>query len=683
MAAYESLVLRFETQGAEQTEKSVRALKGELTQMNNALKVMDGENRLLGSSTESLTSRMKMLNLMVDKNAAIMKQAEVDLATYIARQQRLGHEIDDNDATMRRYNGIINACSTKHEELQVQLRATENRMDAMGDQAAQAGHQLDNVNRIMSFGTMMGLRELGSELMMVSRYFQDFAVDSYKTAKSVQASVETVSLVFGDMADEQLEWSKATSEALSVYEGDLNATSGKIMSLAKSYGMMGDMFGGSVEAAVMSGEDLADMSRELTVLAYDLAAMYDTSVEQALGAVESAFKGNINAIEDYGITIQASMLQQKAADLGIAGTVRTMTQAEKNWLAYQVMIDSTTDAQGRWKRELDQGLIPMQEYENKMMTLKAAFGEALRPAIDDVMNKVNAFIGSLAEMDPSIMSMIGGLGAAVVALATITVGLGTVAMMMLTFGAAAGPVFAGVAIAVGAVATAVYAWIESMRTGESFMDTLKGSWEKLMSALEKIHPKLDDAARITAKLLGVFIGFKITTTIAAGINTISGSLALFKAGASGAVGIGSKLVSGLFALKGGAAAATTGAAALSSATATTASGLGAIVPAVGSATSALASLGGAAVLAPIAVLVAAVGAIGVGIYQSHEAMNKSLEPEDIGFANGLSEATATAAQQLFDLEERFSSASFQIQHGSVETARAATESLMQTIAETV
>ncbi len=638
MPAYESLILRFGVSGVEEVQKGTKQLASEITQLKRHLNVASGEMRTTGVSMEGLTHKQEILKEMIRKTSIILDRAEDDLRSYITAQQATGNQVDETSRDFQRLSGVINKYTANLKEQEYQLKATENRMDTFNDEQRNATGISQNLGNVVRFNAMMGLRELGQELMQVSAAFVNYTKEAFALSKSSDASVETVRRNFGELADEQIAWAKETSANLGLFEGDVLQTTAQIYGLSESYGMMSQMFVGETAAMTLSGEDLATISQELTVLAYDLAATYDKPVDQALNAVLSGYRGNIAAIEDYGISLQATMLQEQANKLGMDKSVETMTQAEKNYLAYRVMMESTTKAQGRWKEELDAGLIPQLELQNSLKTLQKAFGDALSPAISKSLGIVNDFVKSMSEMDGSVASLVGGIGVAIAAFAGLSTIAGFFLMIAMTFGTTVGTVFLPMVGVIGAVGIAVYGLIESMRTGKTWIESIGTAFEDLRKKLNEFAPHLGDISVLLVKFIGIFLAYKTAIASVGGIlkavGAIKGLVVALKAGGT-ALGV-MKVAFGLFAGTASTAAAATGAAA----TATTAVAGGAVA-----ATAALAPFAVA-----IGVAAAAVGGI-VLAYQTWQAYQNELSADaELDYSEGVSEATQSAVDSYLELE---------------------------------
>lgn len=637
MAAYESLLLKFGVLGVDDVAKATTILNSELTQMKRSLSILDTEQRTLGRSTEGLTDRKKLLGEMMKKNSIIMDNAKRDLQSYVAAQKKQGIEVDETDRSVQRYIRTIRKAENTQQELEVQLKSTENAFERMGQEVKQTEAQMDKFDRVVTFSMMMGLREFGQELSQVASAFTNYATEAYLASKSTKAAVETMNRNFGDLSDEQMLWAQQTAESLGLFEGDLIATSSKIYGLSESYGMLGNMFAGTTKDMVLNGGDLATISQDLTLLAYDLAATYDTTVDQALTAVLSGYRGNIAAIEDYGISLQATMLQEQANKLGIEKKVDTMTQAEKNYLAYKVMMESTTKSQGRWSEELEAGLIPQLELENSLKKLSVAFGDALEPAISKALGFMNDIVKATQNADPAIYSLVGGLGVAAVAMAAFATASGLALMLATTFGASVGVAFAGIITVTAGLTAVAYGLFESFRTGKPFMQAISDGLIGIKTYLDDLLPGLGTAVLVVGGFVTALSALRTGLYVFGILKGVVGTISLF----TGALSAGSGIM-GAFGAASGVAAA--GATAVGAGGAVAAGGLGAMTAAAAP-----------VVLALAGVAAAVAGVIWIWSKWQEKQNSLTIEPE-IKYSEGVSEIAQknVEAYKTMDQEMRMS-----------------------------
>jgi hypothetical protein len=124
--------------------------------------------------------------------------------------------------------------------------------------------------------------------------------------------------------------------------------------------------------------EAAELSKTLTELSADIASFKNTSDEEAAMAIQSALVGNHEAVRKYGIVITEASLKQEMLNMGLERTMQTATTQEKVMARLNIIMDSTTDAQGDAARTAD-------SYANQMRALKGNISDVMAEAGQDGM----------------------------------------------------------------------------------------------------------------------------------------------------------------------------------------------------------------------------------------------------------------------------------------------------------
>lgn len=194
-------------------------------------------------------------------------------------------------------------------------------------------------------------------------------------ASDLSESLSKNSAVFGDQASAIEDWARTASTAF-------GQSTTQALGAATAYGNLFQAFGvGRTEAA--------DMSTSLTELAADLASFNNTSIDEALGALQSGITGETEPLKRYGVVLNETRIQQEALALGlIKSTDEALTPAAKAQAAYSLIMKDTSLAQGDFARTSD-GLANQQRILKAQLTdLAANIGTALLP----IMTKLAGFV---------------------------------------------------------------------------------------------------------------------------------------------------------------------------------------------------------------------------------------------------------------------------------------------------
>lgn len=204
--------------------------------------------------------------------------------------------------------------------------------------------------------------------------------------------IETTNLfnvAMGQYAAEAREYANAVGDAFGIDPVEWMKNQGVLMTLATGFGVAGDK--------------AADMSKNLTQLAYDLSSFYNMSTEDAFQKIQSGLAGEIEPMRRLGYDLSNAALQQIAYANGIDKTVSSMTQAEKAALRYYAMMNQVTQVHGDLARTIDSPANQLRRLKTAVTEAARAIGNLLVPVLQVVVpwliaaaNAVTDFANSLA-----------------------------------------------------------------------------------------------------------------------------------------------------------------------------------------------------------------------------------------------------------------------------------------------
>jgi hypothetical protein len=220
-------------------------------------------------------------------------------------------------------------------------------------------------------------------------------------ASDLSEVMSKTKVVFGESADQMIEWAATASRTFGQSKQQaLDAASG---------------FGNLFVSMGLVGPVAATMSRTMTELASDLASFNNTSVEDAILAIGSALRGEMEPMTRFGVLLNDATLKAKALAMGLSNGKDTLGPAIKAQAAYALMLEQTSTAQGDFMRTSD-GLANSQRTIAALFAdLSASVGEQLLPTMQQFaatikeidFDEVGKGIGSLVSYMGSLASMAG------------------------------------------------------------------------------------------------------------------------------------------------------------------------------------------------------------------------------------------------------------------------------------
>lgn len=153
---------------------------------------------------------------------------------------------------------------------------------------------------------------------------------------------------------------------------------------ANEYRENSNLLGALFKGQGVELDKLAGKTDDMIGIAADLSAQFGGSSKEAVEALSSAFKGETDPIERYGISIKQSDVNARLAAKGqdqLTGAARK--QAEQI-ARTELIVAGAADAQGAFAREADTAEGSQQRLTAQWKDAQAQLGQRLLPAITDV-----------------------------------------------------------------------------------------------------------------------------------------------------------------------------------------------------------------------------------------------------------------------------------------------------------
>lgn len=198
-----------------------------------------------------------------------------------------------------------------------------------------------------------------------------FGKDSIAAASDLQEAGSKNLAVFEQLSGSVEKWAKGSADAF----GISNAAA---LEAAGTYGNLFRAFGVGLP-------DAREMSTTLVELASDLASFNNTSVEDALQALQSGLSGETEPLKRYGVALNDMRLKEIAAAKGIYDGKGALDAKQKALAAYELIMQDTVLAQGDYQRNADGFANRTKTMSARVENLKASLGQALLPIVSKVV----------------------------------------------------------------------------------------------------------------------------------------------------------------------------------------------------------------------------------------------------------------------------------------------------------
>lgn len=224
-------------------------------------------------------------------------------------------------------------------------------------------------------------------------------------AADLQQSVGGVETVFGSSAVQMLEWSRQAAQSAGLSQN--------------AYNEMATIIGSQLQNMGMSMEDSASKTNELIHLGADLSSMFGGTTTQAVEALSSALKGEMDPIEAYGISLNDATLQAQAASMGLGDLYKAGDRNAKMQAILAAVTEQSGKAVGNFAREADTAQGQQQRMTAAWENAQATLGQALLPALTVGAQKLAEFatwVQQNASWITPLVAVIGAFAGAIVLL---------------------------------------------------------------------------------------------------------------------------------------------------------------------------------------------------------------------------------------------------------------------------
>lgn len=302
-------------------------------------------------------------------------------------------------------------------------------------------------------------------------------------ASDLQQSVGGVETVFGKSSDQMLEWSRQAAQAVGLSQN--------------AYNEFATVLGSQLQNMGMNVEDSAQKTNELIGLGADLASMFGGSVSDAVDALSSALKGEMDPIERYGVSLNDNTLKARAAAMGLEDLYTAGDRNAKMQTILAEIGEQTARAQGNFAKEASTAAGQQERMNAEFENAKATLGEALLPALTEGAR----LLGEFAQWVQRNTTWLGPLAAVIAAVAAVIVTINAVmtAYTAVTTAAAIAqgalnvamlPVIAVIVALIAVIALTIANWDALKKAGGAAADWIKTKWDQFVSWLSGIRSSI-------------------------------------------------------------------------------------------------------------------------------------------------------------------------------------------------
>ena len=408
-----------------------------ISSINRNLRVLDSEFK---ANTSALGENAKGLDGLKLKSESLAKQMELQKQKVSALEQAYNKSAQvkgkDSEATQA-LEIKLNKAKQTLSQMENELSKTNKEIDTQSSKWNSLSKSFDGIgNRMKTVGE--GLSSVGNKLTLgVTAPLAAAGTASIKLASDMNESLNKVEVAFGNVNNKVKDWSSTTLKSYGIAKGTA-------LDMAALYGDMATSMG-------LTQDEAAKMSMSLVGLAGDLSSFKNIDIKQAEQALNGIFTGETESLKMLGIVMTDTNLQQYAYSKGIDKKTQSMTESEKVQLRYNYVLEKTKNAHGDFERTGAGAANQMRVFQESLKELGATMGQNLLPVITPIITKINEWIQSFGNLDPSVQKIIIVIAALAAAVGPVLSLVGNI----ITVGGSIISVFGSISSAIGAAGGAM------------------------------------------------------------------------------------------------------------------------------------------------------------------------------------------------------------------------------------
>lgn len=240
------------------------------------------------------------------------------------------------------------------------------------------GYKVDQASEQKVEGSIKSLKSMASKVLgavgiTLSVAGIKSAIDGcVEVASSIKEMQNKFGVVFGDMRNEVDKWAQEYSDAIGRNKNDIKTYLADQQNLLVGFGM--------------TRQAGAEMAKQMTSLALDLASFGNMDETASVNAMTKAVMGESEAAKTLGAVLNDSTRAQAMATLGLNGTYDKLDQLTKMQVNYQAILQQSPDAIGDCKRSLDSYESTKKRYIAKLKEIKTIVGQFFLPTYQKILS---------------------------------------------------------------------------------------------------------------------------------------------------------------------------------------------------------------------------------------------------------------------------------------------------------
>jgi len=229
----------------------------------------------------------------------------------------------------------------------------------------------------------------------------EFGKGLVDAASEAEQAVGAVNSVFGEYADVIHKSSESAAKDLGMS--------------AAQYEQLNTLTGALLKGAGVPLDEVAASAQNLTQVGADLSAMYGGTAVDAMGAINSALKGEMDPLESFGVSLKQSTIEAKALKMGLVDSAGKVTDYGKKMATIALIQEQAADSAGTFAEESGSVAGQTQIMKAQFTDLQADLGQRLLPVVIRFAEVLRGLITFVVDNQDWLIPTIAAIGGIVLA----------------------------------------------------------------------------------------------------------------------------------------------------------------------------------------------------------------------------------------------------------------------------
>ena len=294
--------------------------------------------------------------------------------------------------------GFITGALSKVKDLVSGIRLGKSATDSMNKSTLALRNTFGSLTSLLApyLSIFYVIRGIGKAITMGNEATETESL--YKTVFEAAGAYKDLNGEVKEIYPEMNAWIKEQNTLLGLNTTSLQNNTAQVFKFAQTMGI--------------ANNEAAKMSRDIALLAEDMASFYNKDSGEIFDNLMSGLAGMTRAVSKYGMNIYETNIAENAARFGINATGRQLNQTEKMWVRYMLMMEQAGVAHGDLARTIKSPANQIRLLKSDFITLGTIVGQAMQPILVVVipaLRTLTSILTTAANKVKDFLTVLAGL----------------------------------------------------------------------------------------------------------------------------------------------------------------------------------------------------------------------------------------------------------------------------------